>query len=57
MLNIHFSEKGLGLVSLPHFAYDFSQKIIGHSILDTLTSHILLTDQILLYDCLYFSSY
>ena len=27
MLNFHFSEKGLGLVSPPHFVYDFSRKI------------------------------
>ena len=26
MLNFHFSEKGLGLVSPPHFMYDFSRK-------------------------------
>ena len=28
MLNFYFSEKGLGLVSAPHFVYDFSIKII-----------------------------
>ena len=27
MLNFSFSEKGLGLVSPPHFVYDFSIKI------------------------------
>ena len=27
MLNFDFSEKGLGLVSLPHFVYDFSRKM------------------------------
>ena len=27
MLNISFSEKGLGLVSLPYFVYDFSWKM------------------------------
>ena len=28
MLNFDFLEKGLGVVSLPHFVYDFSRKII-----------------------------
>ena len=28
MLKFNFSEKGLGLVSPPHFAYDFSRKIL-----------------------------
>ena len=27
MLNFNFSEKGLALVSPPHFAYDFSRKM------------------------------
>ena len=27
MLNSNFPEKGLGLVSLPHSAYDFSRKM------------------------------
>ena len=27
MLNFSFPEKGLGLVSPPHFVYDFSRKI------------------------------
>ena len=27
MLNFDFSEKGLGIVSQPHFAYDFSTKM------------------------------
>ena len=27
MLNINFSEKGLGLVSPPHSVYDFSRKV------------------------------
>ena len=26
MLNVNFSQKGLGLVSPPHFVYDFSKK-------------------------------
>ena len=34
MLNFSFSEKGLGLVSPPHFVYDFSRKmfLMLHSI-------------------------
>ena len=34
MLNFNFSEKGLGLVSPPHFVYDFSGKmfLMLHSI-------------------------
>ena len=34
MLNFNFSEKGLGLVSPPHFVYDFSRKmfLMLHSI-------------------------
>ena len=34
MLNFNFSEKGLGLVSPPHFMYDFSRKmfLMLHSI-------------------------
>ena len=43
---LNFLEKGLGLVSPPHFVYDFSRK-----------SYILLTDQISLSDCRYFSKY
>ena len=27
MLNSNFPEKGLGLVSSPHFVYDFSRKM------------------------------
>ena len=27
MLNVNFSEKGLGLVSSPHFVYGFSRKM------------------------------
>ena len=49
MLNFNFSEKGLGLVSQPHFVYDFSKK--------SFSCYILLTDQISLSDCVYFSSY
>ena len=29
MLNFDFLEKGLGIDSLPHFAYDFSRKIFA----------------------------
>ena len=28
MLNFNFSEKGLGLVSPPHFPHDFSRKML-----------------------------
>ena len=49
MLDFNFSEKGLGLVSSPHFAYDFSRKI-------SLMLHSL-TDQISLSDYLYFLRY
>ena len=27
MLNFHYSEKGMGLVSPPHFVYDFLRKM------------------------------
>ena len=37
MLHFNFSEKGLGLVSPPHFVYDFSKK--------NFSCYILLTDQ------------
>ena len=49
MLNFNFSEKVLGLVTPPHFAYDFSRK--------NFSCFILLTDHISLPDCLYFSRY
>ena len=49
MLNFNFSEKGLGLVSQPHFVYDFSRKCFS--------CYILLPDQISLSDYLYFSRY
>ena len=45
MLNFDFLEKGLEIVSPPYFAYDFSRKC--------LSCYVLLTDQILLPDCLY----
>ena len=47
MLNFDFLEKGLGIVSAPHFVYVFLRKMF-------LMLHSLLTDQILLSDCLYF---
>ena len=49
MLNFDFLEKGLRIVSLRHFVYDFSRK--------TFLSYILLTDQISLFHCLYFLRY
>ena len=48
-LNFNFSEISLGLVSPPHFVYDFSQKCFS--------CYILLTDEISLSDCVYFSRY
>ena len=50
MLSFNFSEKGLGLVSPPHFAYDISRKmfLMLHSIM---TNEI---DQISWSDWLYF---
>ena len=50
MLNFNFSEKGLALVSPPHFVYDFFKK-------KCLSCYILLTDQIPLSDLLDFSRY
>ena len=49
MLNFHIPEKDPGLVSPPHFVYDFSRKmfLMLHSI----------TDRDLLSDCFYFSGY
>ena len=32
MLNLNFSEKGLGLVFLPHFVYDFSRKMFKSAV-------------------------
>ena len=45
MLNFDFLEKGLGIVSPSHFAYDFSKK-------KKFSCYALLTDQISLPDCL-----
>ena len=45
MLNFDFLELDLGIVS-PYFAYDFSKKCFS--------CYSLLTDQISLFDCLYF---
>ena len=42
MLNSNFSEKDLGLVSLPHFVYDFSRKCF--SCCNLLTDQISLSD-------------
>ena len=39
MLNFDFSKKGLGIVSLPHFEFDFSRKVFVMLL-------TLLTDQI-----------
>ena len=55
MLNFNFSEKGLVLVSPPHFMYDFSRKMF--LMLNSTKFHLLLTYQISLSDCLYFSRY
>ena len=30
MLNFNFSEKGLGLGSVPHFVYDFFKRNVSH---------------------------
>ena len=49
MFNFNFAEKGLGLVSPPHFVYDFQEK--GFS------CYMLLADPIPLSDCFYFSKY
>ena len=49
MLNFNFSEKGLGLVSRTNIVYDFPEK--------NFSCYILLTDQISLFDCLYFWRY
>ena len=49
MLNFDFLDKGLGIVSPAHFAYDFQQKCSS--------CYILLTDQISLPGCLYFLRY
>ena len=49
MHNSNFSEKGLGLVSSPHFMYHFSRKMF--------LSYILLTNQIPLSNYHYFSRY
>ena len=49
MLNFDFLDKGLGIVSLPHFVYIFQQKCPS--------CYILLTDQISLSGCLYFLRY
>ena len=47
MLNFDFSEKGLGIVSPPHFVYGFSRNMFQEK------CYIPLTDQISLSDFLY----
>ena len=49
MLNSDFLEKGLGIISLPHFVDDFSKKCFS--------CYVLLTDQISFPDCFYFLRY
>ena len=49
MLNFNFLEKDLGIVFPPHFVHGFQEKCFSY--------HVLLTDQILLPDCLYFTRY
>ena len=49
MLNHDYLQKGLGIVSLPHFLYDFQEQCFS--------CYILLTDQISLPDCLDLLSY
>ena len=44
MFNFDSLENGLGIVSLPHFVYDFSRKFFS--------CYTLLTDEISLSDCL-----
>ena len=51
MLNNYFLEKGMGIVSPPHFVYDFPRKMFP------MLYYTLLTDQILLPDDLYFLRY
>ena len=50
MLNFDFLEKDQGIVSSPHFAYDFSKK-------KTFFMFYSIIDQISLLDCLYFLRY
>ena len=49
MLNFKIFEKGLGIVSLPHFVYDFFKKCFS--------CYTLLAEQISLPDCLYVFRY
>ena len=49
MLNFDFLDKDLGIVSPSHFVYDFLTKVN--------LMLILLTDQISLFECLYFFRY
>ena len=52
MLNVDFLEKGLGIFTPPHFVYDFM--ILQEK---CFSCYILLNDQILLPDYLYFLRY
>ena len=47
MFNFGFLEKGLTIVSLPHFVFDFSRKAF------LMLHYILLADQTLFSDCFY----
>ena len=49
MINFDFLNKGVGIVSPPHFVYGFQRKRSSY--------YILVTDQISLRDCLYLSRY
>ena len=49
MFNFNFLEKDLGIVSVPHFVYDFSRKMF--------LMLYSLTDSISMPDCLYFFRY
>ena len=49
VLNLNFPEKGMRLVSPPHFMYDFSRKMF--------LMLLLLADRVSLSDCLYLSRY
>ena len=44
MLNVNFPANGMGLVSPPHFLYDFLKKNVTHVILNLLTKFHCLID-------------
>ena len=58
MLKFDFLKKGLGIVSLPQFAYNFLENMLLmlYSI-KCFSCYILLTDQISLSDCICFLLY